>query len=56
MGSLTGPTSLERSVDLAVPELQRRDLFHTDYAKGTLRILGGPPLRPSRGGKNSRDD
>ena len=49
IGSLTGPTSLERFVDLAVPELQRRDLFHTDYAKGTLRTLGGPPLRAQAG-------
>jgi hypothetical protein len=49
IGSLTGPTSLERFVDLAVPELQRRGLFHTDYAKGTLRTLGGPPLRARAG-------
>jgi hypothetical protein len=49
IGSLTGPTSLERFVDLAVPELQRRGLFHTDYAKGTLRTLGGPPLRAQAG-------
>jgi hypothetical protein len=49
IGSLTGPTSLERFVDLAVPELQRRGLFHTDYAKGTLRTLRGPPLRAQAG-------
>ncbi|MCW2936424.1 MAG: hypothetical protein JWM19_7386 [Actinomycetia bacterium] len=50
IGSLTGPpSSLERFVDLAVPELQRRGLFHTDYAKGTLRTLGIPPLRAQAG-------
>jgi hypothetical protein len=47
IGSLTVPTSLERFVDLAVPELQRRDLYHTDHAKGTLREAWGLELHPS---------
>jgi hypothetical protein len=47
IGSLTVPTSLERFVDLAVPELQRRGLFHADYAKGTLREAWGLGLYTS---------
>ncbi|GAA4556903.1 LLM class flavin-dependent oxidoreductase [Pseudonocardia xishanensis] len=33
----TLPLGLERVVDLLVPELQRRGLFHDDYTGGTLR-------------------
>jgi FMN-dependent oxidoreductase (nitrilotriacetate monooxygenase family) len=33
----TLPLGLERIVDLLVPELQRRGLFHTDYTGATLR-------------------
>jgi N-acetyl-S-(2-succino)cysteine monooxygenase len=33
----TLPLGLERVVDLLVPELQRRGLFHTDYTGATLR-------------------
>jgi N-acetyl-S-(2-succino)cysteine monooxygenase len=47
IGSLTVPTSLERFVDLAVPELQRRGLYHADYAKGTLREAWGLELHTS---------
>ncbi|HEX6524962.1 MAG TPA: hypothetical protein VF070_33900 [Streptosporangiaceae bacterium] len=42
-------SSLERFVDLAVPELQHRGLLHTDYAKGTLPTLDGLPLRAQAG-------
>jgi alkanesulfonate monooxygenase len=36
------PESFEDAVDLLVPELQKRGVYKTDYAKGTLREkLGG---------------
>jgi N-acetyl-S-(2-succino)cysteine monooxygenase len=44
IGSLAVPTSLERFVDLAVPELQSRGLFHKDYSGGTLREEWGLEL------------
>ncbi|MDC3424121.1 LLM class flavin-dependent oxidoreductase [Aquibacillus sp. 3ASR75-11] len=31
------PASLEEFIDLVVPELQRRGIYKTEYAKGTLR-------------------
>ena len=41
------PGSYEDMTRLVVPELQRRGLFHRDYAGPTLREnLGLPPLRP----------
>ena len=41
------PGSYEDVARLVVPELQRRGLFHRDYAGPTLREnLGLPPLRP----------
>jgi alkanesulfonate monooxygenase SsuD/methylene tetrahydromethanopterin reductase-like flavin-dependent oxidoreductase (luciferase family) len=42
------PGAYEDFVRLVVPELQRRGLFHTDYAGNTLRENLGLP-RPGRG-------
>lgn len=41
-------TSLDNFVDLVVPELQARGLFHTDYAGSTLRENIGLPVPASR--------
>jgi alkanesulfonate monooxygenase len=38
------PVGLEAVVDLLIPELQRRKLFHEDYAGGTLRENLGLPI------------
>ncbi len=43
----TAPLSLRRFVDLAVPELQRRGLFHEEYSGANLREELGLPV-PSR--------
>ncbi|MBS1888543.1 MAG: LLM class flavin-dependent oxidoreductase [Actinobacteria bacterium] len=40
--------SLENFVDLVVPELQRRGVFHRDYSGATLRESVGVPRPPSR--------
>ena len=53
------PTGLDDFVDLVIPELQRRDLFRTEYEGRTLRAnLGLPfprkPVRPGRGQRASR--
>ncbi|MEZ3159584.1 LLM class flavin-dependent oxidoreductase [Microbacterium sp. BWT-B31] len=37
LGVPTLPRGLERVVDLLIPELQRRSLFHEEYTGGTLR-------------------
>ena len=42
------PGAYEDFVRLVVPELQRRGLFHADYAGNTLRENLGLP-RPGRG-------
>lgn len=39
------PEGLENAVDLLIPELQSRGLFHKDYAPGTTREKLGLPLR-----------
>jgi FMN-dependent oxidoreductase (nitrilotriacetate monooxygenase family) len=40
----TVPRGLESFVDLVIPELQRRGLFHTDYTGKTLRENMGLPV------------
>ena len=44
----TLPLALERFVDLAVPELQRRGLFHDDYRASTVREEVGVPIPQNR--------
>lgn len=44
IGVPTLPLGLERVVDLLVPELQRRGIFHDDYSGATLREELGLPL------------
>ena len=39
MGTPIVPKGLEDIVNLLIPELQRRGLFHEDYKGGTLRDL-----------------
>ena len=39
----TVPRGLEMFVDLVIPELQRRGLFHTDYSGKTLPENMGLP-------------
>jgi len=42
------PSGLEACVDRAVPILQRRGLFRTEYAGKTLRENYGLPRPPNR--------
>jgi alkanesulfonate monooxygenase len=44
VGTPVAPVGLEAVVDLLIPELQRRKLFHEDYTGGTLRENLGLPL------------
>jgi FMN-dependent oxidoreductase (nitrilotriacetate monooxygenase family) len=44
----TVPLGLDRIVDLLVPELQRRGLFHDDYSGSTLREELGLPIPVGR--------
>jgi len=44
----TLPAGLERFVDLVVPELQRRGIYHEDYRGGTLRDELNLPIPASR--------
>jgi FMN-dependent oxidoreductase (nitrilotriacetate monooxygenase family) len=58
VGGPTAPLGLTRFVDLAVPELQRRGLHHSEYSGGTLREQWGLkiPVNPNFAGavKESR--
>ncbi len=52
------PETFEDTVDLLVPELQKRGVYKTDYAKGTLRekLFGqGPRLQAPHPAVNFRD-
>ncbi len=52
------PESFEATVDLLVPELQKRGAYRTSYTPGTLRekLFGaGPRLSPSHPGARYRD-
>jgi alkanesulfonate monooxygenase len=42
------PGPLEEFVELVIPELQRRGLFHTDYEGRTLRENLGLQAPPNR--------
>lgn len=52
----TLPIGLERFVDLVVPELQRRGVYHEDYVGGTLRDELGlrEPVNPYFGAVSER--
>ena len=47
VGAPCVPGSYEDFVELVVPELQRRGLFHTDYSGPTLRENLGLPRTPT---------
>ena len=49
-------TSVDDFVDLVVPELQRRGLFHTRYDGATLRDNLGLPRPPNRFARSTAEE